>query len=183
MIKIIGLVIVVLIAALLVYAATKPDVFRVQRSIGIKAPAAAIFPLLNDFQKWGAWSPYEKLDPGMKRIYSGESNGKGAVYEWNGNSRAGEGRMEIVDTSPPSRVSLSLDFTRPFEAHNVVDFTLEPAGDTTNVTWAMHGPSPYVAKVMQLFFNMDHMVGKDFETGLANLKAIAEKSSTNAMLQ
>jgi polyketide cyclase/dehydrase/lipid transport protein len=175
MLKIIALVVIVLIAAVLIYAATKPDMFRVQRSTSIKAAADTIFPLINDFQKWGAWSPYEKLDPAMKRTYSGSSSGKGAVYEWNGNSKAGEGRMEIVDTSPPSRVSLSLDFTRPFEAHNFVDFTLEPAGDTTNVTWAMHGPSPYIAKVMHIFFDMDSMVGKDFETGLANLKAIAEK--------
>jgi len=183
MVKIVGLIFVVLIIALLIYAATKPDVFRVQRSIGIKAPAAAIFPLLNDFQQWSVWSPYEKLDPGMKRSYSGASSGKGAVYEWNGNSKAGEGRMEITDSSPPSRVSLSLDFIRPFIAHNLVDFTLEPAGDITNVTWEMHGPSPYVAKVMQIFFDMDTMVGRDFETGLANLKSTVEKSPANAMLQ
>jgi hypothetical protein len=175
MLKIIALIFVVLIVALLIYAATKPDVFRVQRSVSIKAPADAIFSLINDFQKWNAWSPYEKLDPAMKRTYSGASNGKGAVYEWNGNSKAGEGRMEIMDTSPPSRVSLSLDFTRPFEAHNFVDFTLEPAGDTTNVTWAMHGPSPYMAKLMHVFLDMDSMVGKDFENGLANLKTITEK--------
>jgi hypothetical protein len=183
MVKIIGLIIVVLIVGLLVYAASKPDVFRVQRSIDIKAPASAIFPLLNDFQKWGIWSPYEKLDPGMKRVYSGEPMGRGAVYEWNGNRQAGEGRMEIMDTIPPSRVSLSLDFTRPFTAHNLVDFTLEPAGDSTTVIWAMHGPSPYVTKVMQIFFDMDHMVGKDFEAGLANLKATVEKTSANARLQ
>lgn len=183
MVKIVGIIFIIVIVALLIYAATKPDVFRVQRSIGINAPAVAIFPLLNDFQKWGVWSPYEKLDPGMKRVYSGEPRGKGAVYEWNGNSKAGEGRMEMTDSIPPSRVSLSLDFTRPFTAHNLVDFTLEPAGDRTNVTWAMHGPSSYVAKVMQIFFDMDAMVGKDFEAGLANLKSIAEQSSANTMLQ
>jgi uncharacterized protein YndB with AHSA1/START domain len=185
MVTIIGLVsiVVVVAGAVLVYAATKPDVFRVQRSISIKSPAGAIFPLLTDFQQWRTWSPYEKLDPGMKRSYGGASNGKWAVYEWNGNSKAGEGRMKIVDTSPPSRVSLSLDFRRPFKAHNLVDFTLEQAGGTTNVTWAMHGPSPYLAKVMQIFFDMDRMVGRDFETGLANLKDIAEKSSANAILQ
>ena len=183
MVKIIGLIIVVLIVTVLIYAATKPDVFRVQRSIGIKAPAGAIFPLLTDFQQWGAWSPYEKLDPGMKRVYSGEPMGKGAVYEWSGNRKAGEGRMEITDSLPPSRVSLSLDFTRPFTAHNLVDFTLEAAGDTTNVTWAMHGPSPYMAKAMHVFFDMDNMVGRDFESGLANLKGIVEKTSPNALLQ
>jgi carbon monoxide dehydrogenase subunit G len=183
MIKIIALVVVALIVGVLLYAATRPDVFRVHRSIAIKAPAAAIFPLLNDFHQWGRWSPYEKLDPEMKRIFSGELTGRGAVYEWNGNSKAGEGRMEIMDSLPPTRVALSLDFIRPFTAHNLVDFTLEPAGDSTTVTWAMHGPSPYIAKVMQTFFNMDSMVGKDFETGLASLKSTVEESSANARLQ
>ena len=175
MVKIIGFIIVVLIVTVLIYAATKPDVFRVQRSIGIKAPAGAIFPLLTDFQQWGAWSPYEKLDPGMKRVYSGEPMGKGAVYEWNGNKKAGEGRMEITDSLPPSRVSLSLDFTRPFTVHNLVDFTLEAAGDTTNVTWAMHGPNNYISKVMQVFVDVDKMLGELFESGLADLKKASEK--------
>ena len=183
MLKIAVLIVVLLIVALLIYAATKPDVFRVQRSTGIQAPAAAIFPLLKDFHRWGVWSPYEKLDPGMKRIYSGESLGRGAVYAWDGNSKAGEGRMEITDSLPPSTVSLSLNFVRPFTAHNRVDFTIEPSGDTTTVTWAMYGPSPYMAKVMHIFFNMDAMVGKDFEVGLANLKSAAEKSHASAILQ
>jgi hypothetical protein len=111
----------------------------------------------------------------MKRTYSGAATGKGAVYEWEGNNKAGKGRMEITDTSPPSKVTINLDFVKPFEAHNIVEFTLQAEGDSTNITWAMHGPSPYVAKVMGIFFNMDTMIGKDFETGLANMKAIAEK--------
>jgi hypothetical protein len=175
MFKIIALVVVGLIVSLLVFAATKPDTFGVQRSASIKAPPEKIFPLINDFHSWGAWSPYEKLDPAMKRTYSGAASGKGSVYEWEGNGKAGMGRMEIADTSPPSKVMLILDFVKPFEAHNTVDFTLEPTGDSTNVTWAMHGRSPYLAKVMHVFFDMDSMVGKDFETGLANLKTIAER--------
>jgi hypothetical protein len=83
--------------------------------------------------------------------------------------------MEITDTSPPSKVAMKLDFVKPFEAHNIVEFTLAPKGDSTNVTWAMHGPTPYFAKVIHVFFNMDNMVGKDFEAGLANLKTLAEK--------
>ena len=175
MLKIIALVIVVLIAALLVFAATKPDTFRVQRSASIKAPPEKIFPLINDFHSWGAWSPYEKLDPTMKRTYSGAASGKGAVYEWESNGKAGVGRMEITNTSPPSQVTINLDFVKPFEAHNIAEFTLETQGDSTNVTWAMRGPLPYIAKVMHVIFNMDSMVGKDFETGLANLKTVAEK--------
>ncbi|HUK55896.1 MAG TPA: SRPBCC family protein [Nitrospiria bacterium] len=175
MIKIIAIAAVVLIAALLIYAATRPDTFRVRRSASIKAPPERIFALINDFHRWGAWSPWEKMDPAMQRIHSGASDGKGAVYEWEGNNKVGKGRMEITESSPPSQVTIKLDFIKPFEGHNVAEFTLEPEGDTTKVTWAMHGPLPYMAKVIHVFFNMDRIVGKDFETGLANLKTIAEK--------
>lgn len=175
MLKIIALVVVVLIVALLVFAATKPDIFRVQRSASINTTPEKIFPLINDFHRWSAWSPYEKLDPTMKRTYGGAANGKGAMYAWEGSGKAGIGRMEIAETSPASKITLNLDFVKPFEAHNIIDFTLEPTGDSTNVTWAMHGHSPYLAKVMHVFFDMDSMVGKDFETGLANLKALVEK--------
>jgi hypothetical protein len=175
MFKIVALIIVVLICALLVYAATKPDTFRVQRSASIKASPEPIFPVINDFRRWGSWSPYETKDPAMKRTYSGTASGKGSVYEWDGDRNVGKGRMEIAESSAPSRVSITLDFITPFEAHNVAEFTLEGKGDSTNVTWAMQGPLPYSAKVIHLFFDMDNMVGKDFEAGLANLKAISEK--------
>lgn len=167
--------VVVLLAGLLIFAATKPDIFRVQRSASIKAPPEKIFPYINDFERWSAWSPYEKKDPAMKRTRSGPASGKGAVYAWEGNSEVGSGRMEITETSSPSRVALKLDFTRPMEAHNVVEFTLEGKDGMTNVTWAMQGPVPYLAKIVHVFFNMDSMVGKDFEAGLTNLKSIAEK--------
>jgi hypothetical protein len=170
MVKKIALVVVILIAALLGFAETKPDTFSVQRSASIKAPPEKIFALINDFHSWNSWSPYEKLDPKMKRAYNGAVNGKGAVYEWDGNNRVGKGRMEILDTSPPSKVTIKLDFVKPFEAHNIAEFTLDGKGDSTNVTWSMHGPNPYIAKVMSIFFNMDNMIGKDFESGLANLK-------------
>ncbi|MEO8626665.1 MAG: SRPBCC family protein [Betaproteobacteria bacterium] len=173
--KPIAIVIVVLIAAVLIYAATKPDTVSVERSTNIKAPPGKIFPLIDDYHNWFAWSPYEKLDPEMKRTYAGAASGKGAVYEWQGNSKAGAGRMAIADSSPPSKITINLDFIKPFETHNLVDFTLQPVGDSTNVTWAMHGPAPFISKLMQVFVSMDKMIGKDFETGLANLKAVAEK--------
>jgi carbon monoxide dehydrogenase subunit G len=169
------IIVVVLIAAVLIYAATKPDTFRVQSSTSIKAPPEKIFSLINDFRSWNAWSPYEKKDPAMKRTLSDVANGKGAVYEWEGDKNVGKGRMEIIESSPPSRATIKLDFVKPFETHNIVEFTLEPKGDSTNVTWAMDGPSPYIAKLMGVFFNMDRMIGKDFETGLGNLKTVAEK--------
>ncbi len=171
---VIAVIAVVAIAAVLAYAATRPDTFRIQRATSIQAPPEKIFPLIDDFRNWGSWSPWEKMDPALKRAYSGPASGKGAVYEWEGN-KAGKGRMEIVDAPPPSRVTIKLDFLKPFEAHNIAEFTLTPRGGTTDVTWAMHGPNLFIGKVMSLFFDMERMVGKDFETGLANLKAVAER--------
>jgi len=175
MFKKIAFVVVVLVVALLAYAVTRPDTLHVQRAASIMAPPEKIFPLISDFHSWTSWSPYEKRDPAMKRAYSGAVHGRGAVYEWDGNSEVGQGRMEITDTSDPSRVTIKLDFIEPIEGHNVAEFALVPQGGATNVTWSMDGPSPYIGKLIGVFINMDTMIGKDFETGLANLKALAEK--------
>ncbi|MFD1982112.1 SRPBCC family protein [Mesorhizobium newzealandense] len=171
----IAIVLLVLIATVLIYAATRADDFVVTRSASIKAPPEAIFPLINDFSRWPAWSPYEKLDPQMKRTLSGAESGKGAAYAWEGNAKAGKGRMEIVNSVPSSLVSLKLDFEKPFRANNSVDFTLTPSGDNTAVSWAMRGSRPFIAKLMGLFMNFDTLIGKDFEAGLANLKRLGEK--------
>ena len=169
------LVVIVVIVALLVYAATRPDDFRVQRTTRIKAPADRIYPNIADFHKWAMWSPYDKLDPTMKKTMSGAPFGKGAVYQWSGNSKAGSGRMEIVEANEPAKVGIKLDFEKPFRANNLTEFTLKPAGDTTDVTWTMTGTSPLVMKMMGVFMNMDNLIGKDFVTGLESLKAIAEQ--------
>jgi uncharacterized protein YndB with AHSA1/START domain len=168
-------VIVVLVAGLLVAAALRPNDFAVRRSAAIRAAPDRIYPLLADFRQWPAWSPWEKLDPDMKRTHSGAASGTGAVYAWEGSRKVGAGRMEIRDVAPPSKVVIQLDFLRPFEAHNVTEFALAPRADATEVTWQMRGPAPFVSKLMGLFVNMDKMIGKDFEQGLANLKAAAEK--------
>ena len=175
MIKIVAIVVVVLIAAVLIFAATKPDTFTVIRSTTIKAPPEKIFAKINNFNGWVAWSPWEKKDPGMKRTFGATTSGKGATYAWDGNQEVGQGSMEITESVPSSKVALKLDFLKPFEAHNQVYFTLEPKGDSTSVTWRMQGPLPYMMKVVHVFMNMDKMVGKDFEAGLANLKASSEK--------
>ena len=173
--KTIVIAVVVLIAGVLAFAATRPDDFTVRRSIAIKAEPAKIYPLLVDFGRWPAWSPWEKLDPAMKRTLSGATSGKGAVYAWDGSSKVGAGRIEIRDAAP-SRVVIQLDFLKPFEAHNIADFTLAPGADSmTDVTWQMRGPAPFVSKLMGVFVDMDKMIGKDFEAGLANLKAVAER--------
>jgi len=175
MLKIMGIVIVVLVAVVLILAATKPDTFQIQRAATIKAPPEKVFALIDDFQRWGAWSPWEKKDPAMKRTFSATTGGKGASYAWEGNKDVGQGRMEIVESVAPSTVAIDLDFVKPFAAHNRVDFVLAPAGDATNVTWTMRGDTPYFAKIIHVFIDMDKMVGKDFETGLANLKTAAEQ--------
>jgi carbon monoxide dehydrogenase subunit G len=179
MFKIIALVIIVLIVAVLIYAATRPDTFRIQRATSVNAPPEKIVPFINDFHRWAAWSPYEKKDPAMKRTFSGTETDRGAVYEWEGDRNVGKGRMEIMESSQ-SKVAIKLDFIEPFEAHNIAEFTLEPQTGSTKVTWAMQGPSPYLMKVMHLFLNMDRMVGKDFETGLASLKTVAEQDQKAA---
>lgn len=172
--KIAALAVVVLVAGVLALAATRPDTFRVQRSASIQAPPEKIHALLVDFRGWEAWSPWEKLDPAMKRSYGGAASGKGAVYAWEGNGNVGQGRLEITDAAP-SRLAMDLDFVKPFEAHNKVEFVLAPRGGATDVTWSMRGGVPYVAKIVHLFVDMDAMVGGQFETGLANLKRISEK--------
>ena len=174
MIKKIAIAVVVLLGALLIYAATQPDTFRIQRAATIKAPPERIFAVLNDFLRWESWSPWEKKDPAMKRTFSAVTSGKGAVYAWEGNRDVGQGRMEIAESVAPSKVAIKLDFVKPFEAHNIVEFTLEPKGDSTHVTWAMQGSMPYISKLITVFVNMDSMVGKDFEAGLANLKTNTE---------
>jgi len=174
MIKKITIAVVALLGALLIYAATQPDTFRIQRAASIKAPPERIFAVLNDFLRWESWSPWEKKDPAMKRTFSAVTSGKGAVYAWEGNRDVGQGRMEMAESVPPSKVAIKLDFVKPFETHNIVEFTLESQGDSTNVAWVMQGPMLYISKLITVFVNMDSMVGKDFEAGLANLKAVTE---------
>ena len=174
MLKTIIIIIALLIATVLIYASTKPDTFRIERSTTIKASPEKISAYLTDFKQWAAWSPWEEKDPAMKRTYSGAATGKGAVYGWEGNKNVGTGRMEILDVQP-QKVTVKLDFLAPFEAHNTAEFTLQPQGDTTQVAWAMHGPANLMTKVVHVFMNMDKMVGPDFEAGLAKLKAAAEK--------
>jgi len=171
---IIAVIVVVVIVGILIHAATKPDSFRVQRTVNIKATPEKILPLINDLKAWPAWSPYEKKDPAMKRTYGAVTAGKGATYAWEGNKDVGQGSMEILE-STPQKVVIKLDFLKPFEAHNTAEFLLVPESATTGVTWAIYGPSPYMSKVMSTFMNFDKMIGGDFEKGLADLKTAAEK--------
>ncbi len=174
-IVIIAVILAIAIAVVLILAATKPNTFSVRREATVKAPAEKIFPLINDFHQWVTWSPWEHRDPALKRSYSGADSGKGAVYGWEGNKNVGSGQMEILESAVPSKIVIKLDFIKPFEGHNTAEFTMMRQGDATHVTWLMHGPAPFINKLMQVFMNLDKMIGKDFEAGLATLKQVTEK--------
>jgi carbon monoxide dehydrogenase subunit G len=173
MIKTIALLAGAAIAALLLFAATRPDSFRVQRTVRIKATPERLHPLINDMHQFNSWNPYNKKDPTMQGTYRGPAAGPGAGFDFQGNKDVGKGSIQIVD-SAPGKVTMKLDMLEPFEGHNTVEFSLAPQGEMTEVTWAMHGPSPFLARLVGLFMNMDRMIGRDFEAGLADLKARAE---------
>jgi uncharacterized protein YndB with AHSA1/START domain len=175
-IKAISLAVAVLVAAVLLYAATQPDTFRIERAADIKAPPEKIYAILEDFGRAPEWSPFEKKDPNMKRSRRGPPKGVGAVYAFEGNKDVGTGELQVLETNPPSGLRLRLDMKEPFEGSNVIEYTLKPANDTTRVTWSITGPMPFISKVMCLFIDMDKMVGRDFEAGLAALKGVAEKA-------
>jgi hypothetical protein len=171
----IGAVMIAAILLVLILAVTKPGQFRVERSIDIAASAAKIFPYLDDLRQQRLWSPWDQKDPNMKRTYSGAERGAGAIYEWDGNREIGAGRQEFVHVVPNERIDGKIDFFRPFRASNRIEFLLKPAGSGTNVTWAIFGPMPFMSKIMSVFISMDKMIGGEFEKGLVQLKALAEK--------
>lgn len=170
----IGIGLVVLLIVLAIAIATRPDTFRIERSAVISAPANVVFGFVNDFHQWSQWSPWEKLDPHMTRTFSGERAGVGANYSWSGNSKAGEGSMAITESNLGDRIALDLNFLRPFKSQNVIEFTFRPIAQGVQVKWAMVGTNTVTTKAFSLVANMDKMVGKDFEAGLANLKSLSE---------
>lgn len=174
MLKTILIVLAVLLAGLLLFPLTRPDTFTVQRSRQIQAPAEKLHALINDMRAFNRWNPYDKKDPAMQSSYSGPAAGPGARYAFKGNSEVGEGSLTIT-ASTPLQVGMRLDMSAPMEAHNDITFTLVPKAGGTEVTWAMRGDSPYIAKLMGLIFNMDAMIGRDFEAGLASLQQLAER--------
>ena len=168
------LVILAAVLGLLIFAATRPDDFRVERKMLINAPPENIFGLVNDLRKWNSWSPWIKKDPNMKVSFRGPAVGAGSVYEWEGNHEVGKGIMKITGSSPNSRILMDLDFGEPFEAYNKVEFTFVPQEQATQVTWSIHGPQPYMAKLFTLFMDIEKAIGKDFMDGLSGIRAIAE---------
>ncbi|MGL5445784.1 MAG: SRPBCC family protein [Rhabdaerophilum sp.] len=168
------LVPVALIGAIVGIASTKPNTFHVVRRLRIAATPQAIFPHINDLQTWQTWSPWAQKDPNAKNTFGALHAGNGASLRWEGNKEVGVGTMTITGTVPDSSVAMRLDFEKPFQATNFAEFTLQPEGNSTEVIWSLHGPAPLMTKIMDLLMNMDKMIGRDFEAGLANLKARVE---------
>lgn len=178
--KILGGALALLLVATLVIigiATTKPSTFEVKRERVVAAPAGSVFANLNDFRRWQRWSPWEKLDPNLKRTYGGAEQGVGATYAWQGNSDAGAGKMTITDSTPERQLKIRLDFTEPFASTNSTIFDLVPQGQGTRVIWRMTGDNTFVGKVFSIFFDMDEMVGQDFERGLSNLERASQTQS------
>ena len=174
---ILALILAVGVIALLAYAATRPDDFRVARSKTIMAPPETIFPLISNLHRFNEWNPFAKQDPSLSIVYSGPESGVGAAHAWDSKGRAGKGRLEITGVSAPSRIAMKLDILKPVEGHNDVLFTLQPNGSGTNVTWSMTGKTPFIGKLMSAFCSMDRMVGGAFDEGLADLKGLAERNA------
>jgi len=168
-------IVIVLVAAVLIAAARKPDTVRIERSIEIQAAPEKIFALIDDFHNWSQWAPQDREDRTMQRTFSGPSSGVGAESAWTSKGRAGTGQMAIVESVPAKRIVIDVHFVKPFVAHNVNTFTLEPDGASTKVTWSMQGTNVYMLKLMSVLVDMDHMMGEHFESGLRDLKAAAEK--------
>ena len=174
MLKKILIALAAIIVVFLGVVAMQPADFRYVRTATISAPASAVFAEINDFHKWAAWSPWEKLDPAMQKSFEGAAFGNGASYSWVGNSEVGKGRMTITESRPHDLIRLKLDFIEPFETTNTTEFTLMPEGDKTAVTWSMSGKNNFISKAFCLFVDMDKMLGSDFEKGLAQMKTVVE---------
>ncbi len=175
MVKTVLLILLAAIVLLLIVAATKPDNFRIERSVRIQAPPERVHGLISDLQQFNRWNPWQKKDPAIQGQYGPTTSGVGASYDWQ-SDKVGQGRMTLTEVQPPTRVAMRLEFIKPMATVSSAEFTLRPDGDGTVVNWAMFGPTPFVSKLMQVFFSMDRMVGPDFESGLADLKALAEKA-------
>ena len=165
------------VVTILIMASTVPSTFRYERQAVIGAPEDVVYAQLEDFHRWGAWSPWEKLDPAMKKTFEGPDEGVGATYAWTGNSDVGQGRMTITDAAPPKALTIKLDFIEPFPATNTTKFELSPADGGTRVNWSMTGDNSFMGKIFCVFIDMDEMIGKDFEKGLASLKQVSEQAA------
>lgn len=171
--KVLAILFLAFVLFMIVFIATRPDTFHIERSAKINAAPDVVFGLINNFHEWTKWSPWERLDPNLKRTYEGPASGAGAKYAWS-SEQVGEGRMTILESKPAEAVVIKLEFIKPFEATNQAAFKLEPTDGGTRVIWSMDGKNNVMGKAFSLFMNMDSMVGKDFEQGLFIMNKAAE---------
>ncbi len=176
MLNVILIIIAVIIVVLVIVIALQPAESRVSRSTTISAPPAAVFAHVNDFHMWEAWSPWEKVDPAVKKTYGGSPTGVGATYAWEGNKEVGAGNMKIIESRPGELIRIHMEFLKPMKGLSTTDFTFKQEGDDTIVTQTMYGPKNFVSKAMCLVMNIDNMIGGMFEKGLASLKSVVERS-------
>lgn len=164
----------VIVIVLVIFVATRPAEYRITRTVAMAAPAAVVFAQVDDFHKWAAWSPWEKIDPAFKKTFEGAAAGTGAIYSWVGNSKVGAGRMTIMESRPGEFIRIKLEFLKPFKATNNTEYTFKSEGSKTVVTWSMTGHNNFIFKAARLFMNMDKMLGSQFEQGLAQMKSVSE---------
>jgi hypothetical protein len=173
------IVIAALIVLLVIVIAMQPAQFRITREATISASPVVVFAQVNDLYKWPAWSPWAKLDPNAKTTYAGPPAGKGAFFSWAGNNQIGEGSMTITESRLDELVVFKLEFLKPFAATNTAEFTFQPQGSQTVVTWSMSGQNNFMSKAFGLIVNCDKMIGGQFEKGLADLKLVSENTAGN----
>jgi polyketide cyclase/dehydrase/lipid transport protein len=181
MLKKIALAVTAAVAISAVVVASRPAHYKVARSAVVRAPAPAVYAQVADFHRWEKWSPWEKLDAGMEKVYSGADGAPGASYAWKGNDKVGEGRMTLLDARPHEAVAIRLEFVKPFASTCATGFRFSPQGGGTQVTWSMEGDNGFLGKAFSLVLDMDKMIGGDFERGLASLKALAEADTPGAI--
>lgn len=174
MLKKVAVTLGIAVGAFALFVASRPADFRVERHAQIAASPAIVFGLVNDFHRWNGWSPWDKLDPAMQRTFTGPAAGPGAVYEWLGNNKVGQGRMTILESKPGELLSIRLEFIKPFAATNLTTFRFTSANGGSLVSWEMAGRNGFIGKLFCVFNDMDKMVGADFERGLAQMAALAE---------
>lgn len=169
--------IAVVLGALAGFVALQPAEFSVSRTASIAAPPGAVYAQVSELRKWKAWSPWAKKDPNAKESYDGPAAGMGASMSWAGNSEVGEGRMTIIESRPNELLRFRLEFFKPLAGTSIAQFVFKEQGGGTEVVWSMSGHNNFIGKAMCLVFDMDKMVGGDFEQGFAGIKAIVEKKS------
>ncbi len=180
MVKKLLLAVLVVVVVFVLFVATRPSAFRIERTAAVAAPPAMVYAQVADFHRWSAWSPWAHLDPQMEVQFTGAPSGVGAVYQWNGNDKVGQGRMTIETARPGEQIGIKLEFMKPWAQTNRTDFLLKPEAGGTRVAWVMTGTNDFVGKAFGVFMNMDKMVGGDFEKGLASLRTVSEDASAKA---